>query len=801
MFIFVISVISLFVPFLFLTTLAINVILRNPKHSLHRLTMMVMFTLGLIFLSDFLMHTLEFQYGQLTFTFLGYNLSFLAMTLLIYFFANLSHLRIPRYMVHLMACIPLIGIPLLNVYPYLFNITITQSKYWRVEDRSLSFDLMFIVIALYSLTTLITFVALTYRKMNGSLMYQREKRMMRTIMRGSILAALWLVITFVITSIYKETPYFPIASLPAYSGVILAVTLHIAMHKYNFLAAAERRYKLLFTLSSSGIALMNRNGIAVEANPAFRLLAAVDESEGEIDIFAMLQHEDKHNYRERLKKAFENRTILQNSQVQIRNLTGMTYIVEVNNDFLEIDGELYCYLLVRDITAQQLNEAQLIELAYNDPLTGLSNRFQFNRKLWMAVDKANEDGTKVVVMQIDLDHFKWINDTMGHSAGDILLRHVAQLLQDYVPPHAVVARMGGDEFSIMIELAPGEGEQLAIDIANQIIHAFEQQVVIVGKYYRVSCSIGISISPDDGEDSETLLRHADTAMYVAKRSGRNQYHIFTKQLKRLAEKHLLLQQGLENALSLGEFSLVYQPQVDSRTQQVFGVEALLRWSSPDLGIVSPVDFIPIAEQNGTIRQIGEWVMREAAYQAAAWIQAGHTDLQISVNVSASQLSDPNFANKVEAILKETGLPAHLLCLEFTESEAIREEEQILKVCKSIVDMGVVLAVDDFGTGYSSLRTITRFPFQFIKIDRSLIYDIGTNPRNVAVVRSVIELAQQLNMNVIAEGAEMAEQVEMLSQLGCFQIQGYYYGKPMRAKDIERKLYRDLEENTRIDQAL
>lgn len=801
MFIFLISLVSLFLPFLFLTTLAINVILRNPKHSLHRLTMLVMFILGLIFLSDFLMHTLEFEYGQLVFSFLGYNLSFLAMTLLIYFFANLSGLMIPKYIVHLLACVPLIGIPLLNGYPYLFNIVITQSKYWRVEERSLSFDLMFIIIALYSLTTLITFVVLSYRKMNGSLLYQREKRMMATIIRGSILAAIWLVASFIYTSFCGEIRFFPIASLPAYAGMILAITLHVAMHKYNFLAAAERRYKLLFTLSSSGIALMNRDGIAVEANPAFRLLAAASESQGEIDIFTMLKHEDQHNYRDYLKKAFEDRTILQNFQVQIRNLTGMTYIVEVNNDFLEIDGELYCYLLVRDITAQQLNEAQLIELAYNDPLTGLANRFQFNRKLWMAVDQISQQGNKVVVMQIDLDHFKWINDTMGHSAGDILLRHVAQLLQEYVPSHAIVARMGGDEFSIMIELAPDEGEEIAIDIANQILHAFEQQVVIVGKYYRVSCSIGICISPDDGEDSETLLRHADTAMYVAKRSGRNQYHLFTKQLKRLAEKHLLLQQGLENALHRGEFSLVYQPQVNSHTQQVFGVEALLRWSSPDLGIVSPVDFIPIAEQNGAIRQIGEWVMKEAAQQAASWIKAGHTDLQMSVNVSASQLSDPNFAKKVESILKETGLPAHLLCLEFTESEAIREEDQILKVCKSLVDMGIALAVDDFGTGYSSMRTITRFPFQFIKIDRSLIYDIGTNPRNVAVVRSVIELAQQLNMNVIAEGAEVAEQVEMLSQLGCFQIQGYYYGKPMKAKDIERKLYRDLEENTRIDQAL
>lgn len=801
MFIFLISLVSLFLPFLFLTTLAINVILRNPKHSLHRLTMLVMFILGLIFLSDFLMHTLEFEYGQLVFSFLGYNLSFLAMTLLIYFFANLSGLMIPKYIVHLLACVPLIGIPLLNGYPYLFNIAITQSKYWRVEERSLSFDLMFIIIALYSLTTLITFVVLSYRKMNGSLLYQREKRMMATIIRGSILAAIWLVASFIYTSFCGEIRFFPIASLPAYAGMILAITLHVAMHKYNFLAAAERRYKLLFTLSSSGIALMNRDGIAVEANPAFRLLAAASESQGEIDIFTMLKHEDQHNYRDCLKKAFEDRIILQNFQVQIRNLTGMTYIVEVNNDFLEIDGELYCYLLVRDITAQQLNEAQLIELAYNDPLTGLANRFQFNRKLWMAVDQISQQGNKVVVMQIDLDHFKWINDTMGHSAGDILLRHVAQLLQEYVPPHAIVARMGGDEFSIMIELAPDEGEEIAIDIANQILHAFEQQVVIVGKYYRVSCSIGICISPDDGEDSETLLRHADTAMYVAKRSGRNQYHLFTKQLKRLAEKHLLLQQGLENALHRGEFSLVYQPQVNSHTQQVFGVEALLRWSSPDLGIVSPVDFIPIAEQNGAIRQIGEWVMKEAAQQAASWIAAGHTDLQMSVNVSASQLSDPNFAKKVESILKETGLPAHLLCLEFTESEAIREEDQILKVCKSLVDMGIALAVDDFGTGYSSMRTITRFPFQFIKIDRSLIYDIGTNPRNVAVVRSVIELAQQLNMNVIAEGAEVAEQVEMLSQLGCFQIQGYYYGKPMKAKDIERKLYRDLEENTRIDQAL
>lgn len=775
--------------------------LRNPRHTLHRLTMLVISTLGLIFLSDFLMQTLELQYGQFIFSVLGYNLSFLAMTLLIYFFANMCRINISKYIIHVLACVPIMAILLLQSYPSVFKIVIIQSKYWRLEERVFTFDLMFMAVSIYSLSLLITFVVLAYRKMKGSKLYQREKRMMRTMMRGSICAAIWLIVSFIFTSFYKEVHYFPIASTPAYAGIILAVTLHVSMHKYNFLAAAERRYKLLFTLSSSGIALMNQQGIAVEANPAFRLLAAVSESEGEIDVLAMIQNDGQHSYRENLKKSFESRKMLQNFQVQIKNRTGMTYIVEVNNDFLEIDGELYCYLLVRDITAQQLNEAQLIELAYNDPLTGLSNRFQFNRKLWMAVDKMYQQGSKVAVMQIDLDHFKWINDTMGHSAGDILLRHVAELLLEHVPPHAIVARMGGDEFSIMIELEPEENEQTVIHIANNILQAFEQQIVIVGKYYRVSCSIGICIAPHDGEDSETLLRHADTAMYVAKRSGRNQYHMFTKQLKRLAEKHLLLQQGLENALNRGEFSLVYQPQVNSRDQHVFGVEALLRWSSPDLGIVSPLDFIPIAEQNGAIRQIGEWVMREAAKQATIWMKAGHKDLQISVNVSASQLSDPNFATKVAHILEETGLPAHLLCLEFTESEAIREEEQILKVCKSIVDMGIVLAVDDFGTGYSSMRTITRFPFQFIKIDRSLIYDIGTNPRNVAVVRSVIELAQQLNMNVIAEGAEMKEQVDVLSQLGCFQIQGYYYGKPMKAVEIERKLYQDFEENTRIDQAL
>ncbi|MFD1887950.1 putative bifunctional diguanylate cyclase/phosphodiesterase [Paenibacillus wenxiniae] len=785
MYIFLNAILLSFIPFVLLGFLAVEILLRQPEHRLHQLTMLLISGLSLIFLSDFLTQVLDYDLVRMFNPDATYIFSFIAMSLLIYFFAMLSRISFPALLLHISAAPPWIAIVLMIVKPSTFAITLKQGEYWRAEVHNPNFDTLFLIVAGYSLSYLLLVMLFGYSKLKRQRKYQSEQRMMLTIMRGSSLASMWLVVSFVISGLNEESSIVPLDSLPTYAGLILACTLRIAMKKHQFLAVSEQRYKLLFTLSSSGIALVNSEGITVETNPAFNQLAGITNQK-EMNLIEIIPPENHARYNDIMRQAFMDGKMQQNLQVQVVNLQGIPYTVEVSSDFLEIEGVLHCYLLVRDITQQQENEARLLELAYTDSLTGLANRYQFNLRLQEALERSLKYRTRVVVMQMDLDHFKWINDTMGHSAGDLLLIDVARLIRLQAPPNSVVARMGGDEFALLAELGPGQGDTVAAHIANQILHGFEKQIVLRDKHYHVSCSIGMCTAPEDGQDPETLLRNADTAMYAAKRMGRNQYQLFNETLKSAAEQYLLMQQGLETALAREEFSLVYQPQIDSRSGAVIGAEALLRWNSAELGFVSPQDFIPIAEQNGMIRQIGEWVMLEAVRQAAAWInQGGYDKMQISVNVSASQLSDPAFSYKVASVLRSTGLPPRLLCLEFTESVAIRDEEHIIAMCDELVSMGVTLAVDDFGSGFSSMRTVTAFPFQFIKIDRSLIYDIDRNPRNEAVVRSVLELADRLNMYVLAEGVEKLEHVNMLQQLGCYYIQGYYYARPMALEVFEQ----------------
>ncbi|WP_411342496.1 putative bifunctional diguanylate cyclase/phosphodiesterase [Paenibacillus sp. WLX1005] len=786
MYVFLMSLILSFIPFILLGFLAIEILLRHPNHPLHRLTMVLIVLLALIFLSDFLTQSLDFPIASQINPITAYVLSFTELTLLIYFFTILSRIKISGILLHMVAVVPLSGIVLMFLEPDVFHVSLIQGDYWRVELHSVSFDTMFMVIACYSLAYLLMTIIFGYRKLKLNRAYLREQQMMLTMVRGGIVASIWLIVAFLLGNVLPENPIVPLNNLPSYAGLILACTLRVAMNKYEFLAAAEQRYKLIFSLSSGGIALVNAAGIAVESNPAFRELAGEDDEQRDIDIFELFSEDSKVRYMYLFEQGFLQKSLPQNMQIQIINRKGVQYTVEVNSDFLEMEGEVHCYLLIRDITQQQKDEARLLELAYTDSLTGLANRYQFNLRLEEALERSRIYNHRVVVMQMDLDHFKWINDTMGHSAGDLLLINVARLIRQHAPENSLVARMGGDEFSLLVELPTDEDADAPAEMASHILRGFAKQIALREKYYHVSCSIGVCTAPLDGGDPETLLRNADTAMYAAKQMGRNQYQLFNETLKSTAEQYLMMQQGLETALENEEFSLVYQPQVDSETGNMIGAEALLRWHSAELGFVSPQDFIPIAEQSGMIRLIGEWVMQEAAEQAVRWMNEGYfTDMQMSVNVSASQLTDPYFAHKVETVLKQTGLPPQMLCLEFTESAAIREDEQIMALCNEIVKMGVTLAVDDFGTGYSSMRTVTSFPFHFIKIDRSLVYDIDRNPRNEAVVRSVLELAEQLGMKVLAEGVETQQHVHQLLQLGCHYIQGYYYSRPMKTADFKK----------------
>jgi diguanylate cyclase (GGDEF)-like protein len=419
--------------------------------------------------------------------------------------------------------------------------------------------------------------------------------------------------------------------------------------------------------------------------------------------------------------------------------------------------------------------------AFHDPLTGLGNRRKFYAQLTEELQRLETSNGSLGVLLIDLDQFKWINDTLGHFAGDELLRMAADRLLDTVPENNYVARLGGDEFAVFLPDIRSERE--AEELAMKVIHQLRKPCLILNRQYLFTASVGISIAPRDGADAEELLRNADIAMYSAKKEGRDRYQMFLPAQKAGSERALALVNGLWTAMEREELTLHYQPQIDLETGRIIGAEALLRWNSAELGPVAPDVFIPVAEENGLIVTIGEWVLRSSIEQGKQWMETDFPDIVISVNVSPKQLKERQFAGKLAQMLLEQDFPAGNLCLEITESSAIEDMDKSFQVCREIVALGVNLALDDFGIGYSSLGMLNRFPFRTVKIDKSLIRDIESNPHDAEVVQMIVKLSGLSGIQVLVEGVETERQFELLRRFGCRFAQGYWIGHPMNNSDF------------------
>jgi len=435
-----------------------------------------------------------------------------------------------------------------------------------------------------------------------------------------------------------------------------------------------------------------------------------------------------------------------------------------------------------DITEKKKVEDQIRHMAHHDPLTELPNRVLLHDRIGQAIAQARRDGSIAAILFIDLDRFKNVNDSLGHQVGDGLLRTVAERLVACVRGTDTVARMGGDEFVVVLtDLKRAEDAGL---IAQKILGALPRPINIEGHELRVTPSVGICLYPHDGEDVETLMRNADAAMYHAKQTGRNNFQFFTRQMNVAVNRRLLLEKDLRLALEREEFTLYYQPQLDLKTGGIVGFEALIRWPHPLRGMIASSDFIPVAEETGLITPIGEWVLRRACMQARGWQALGYPQLQISVNCSARQFRLEGLVDTVERTLRESGLPASSLELELTESIIVEHTEHVMARFKALDEMGVKLSIDDFGTGYSSLGYLKRFPIHELKIDRSFVRDVGTDPDDAAIVSAIIVMAHGLGLQVIAEGVETAEQLAFLKKAGCDRAQGYYFSRPLPAEEIE-----------------
>ncbi len=442
---------------------------------------------------------------------------------------------------------------------------------------------------------------------------------------------------------------------------------------------------------------------------------------------------------------------------------------------------LYSMAAIVDITERKKAEQEVQHLAHYDPLTGQPNRLLLQERLQHALIRAQRDDNRVGVLFVDLDHFKWVNDTLGHSTGDELLKKVAQKMQDCVRHGDTVARLGGDEFVIILYGFSSDDE--LTHFAQRFLETLARPVSLDGIEVLNSASIGIAVYPLDGRDVETLLRNADAAMYSAKEHGRNNYQFYSSELNQRMLARLGMETRLRRALRNREIYLEYQPQLDLRTRRISGFEALVRWRDPDLGVIQPVDFIRVAEECGLIYPLGEWVLLTACLQAKAWQDQGFRGMRMAVNVSSTQFRRHDFIDMVEEKLRISGLAPEDLEIELTESLVMENLQQGLERLTDLKVRRIKLAIDDFGTGYSSLQYLKHFPFDRIKIAQEFIQNIPDKAEDVAIVEAVLAIAGNLNLEVLAEGVETHRQFDYLYASRCTEIQGYYFARPQTADQM------------------
>jgi diguanylate cyclase (GGDEF)-like protein/PAS domain S-box-containing protein len=564
------------------------------------------------------------------------------------------------------------------------------------------------------------------------------------------------------------------------------------------LQESEDRYRSVVTCLTEGIVVQERDGTIVACNPsAERVLGLTVGSAIGMRRGSYFRRIVDENGVEIPNAELPSQIVLHTGApildliVGIEMHDGSTVWITENVLPIRRSGETEpsaVLISFTDISAARAAQQQLKFMATHDALTGLPNRSFFAERLGEALRQAEERGKadeRIAVLFLDLDHFKHVNDSIGHEAGDRLLRIVAERLSACVCEGDTLARLGGDEFVILTRPFT-DGESIGV-LCERVQQALTEPFHLDANEYFLGVSIGAAIYPDDGADGATLLRCADAAMYLAKESGRNNYRFFTSQLNARAQRRYLLEKNLRRALAHDEFELHYQPKVDLHTKKIVGAEALLRWNTPDVGMVPPSEFIPIAEETGLIIPIGSWVLEQACMQAAAWRKRLAPTMHIAVNLSARQFQDERLTAVVTDVLARSALAPEALDLEITESLLMGDSERLMPIFDTLTGMGVRFSIDDFGTGYSSLSYLQRFPIANLKVDRSFIRGLPDNRDAVALAQAIIAMARALGMRVVAEGVETEEQMNFLEEAGCHELQGFYFSRPVPADEFERLL--------------
>jgi diguanylate cyclase (GGDEF)-like protein len=467
---------------------------------------------------------------------------------------------------------------------------------------------------------------------------------------------------------------------------------------------------------------------------------------------------------------------------------GTSWLESTGKAYHTATGEVRAVLISRNISDRMRIDERIMHQAFYDPLTGLPNRMLFNDRMTMAIAHAKRNQQNLAVFYLDLDRFKIINDTLGHDLGDQLLRKVAERLTSCVRAEDTIARMGGDEFTLLLTSIDAKGSSV---VAQKILAAISQPFNLEGYELYISVSIGIAIYPRDGLKPKTLLKNADVAMYQAKTAGKNRYEFYEPLMNDKALARMLRENSLRRALNEHELVLHYQPKVNVATKSIVGMEALVRWQHPELGLLYPDQFIPLAEYTGLIVPIGEWILRTACAQCKKWQDEGLTPLRVAVNLSYHQFQMQNLVECVSRVLRETGLEPRWLELEISEGLAMRNVEGVFSILMQLKEMGVTITTDDFGL-YFSFAGLKYFPVHNLKINRTFVKDIGTNRNNEAIAATVLFLGESMDLGVIAEGVENQDQLDFLMQHNCSMMQGYIFGRPMETEDFKKLLLGEYE---------
>ncbi|MDZ5470280.1 EAL domain-containing protein [Bacillus sp. 31A1R] len=553
----------------------------------------------------------------------------------------------------------------------------------------------------------------------------------------------------------------------------------------DHLTISEQYYRSLFDNNADFVYSTDLKGNFTSVNPAFVETFGFNEKEiiGN-SALKYIKNEDIARVRMHFYRALKGKEQYYN--IEIPTKSGEVYLFQIRNIPITIQGETVgIYGIGRNITEQKKIEEKIIQLAYFDQETGLPNRMKFTEKLEEFLQRAKKKKRMLAVMIIDMDRFKIINDSLGHYAGDVILKEVSERIQKVLPSGSFFGRFSGDKFTLV--LSKNVNMEEVMKVANSILFEVAKPVYYKNQEFVVTASIGVSLFPNDGLDENTLMKNADIAMNRSKNPGGNRITFFSNEMNEQAMARLELESYLRKALQKNEFYLCYQPLVDLATGKTYGSEALIRWNHPKLGLVSPMEFIPLAEETGLIEEIGSWVLRTACMQNKKWQLMGMHDLSISVNVSANQFSQPGFLREVVKALDDSGLEPEYLTLELTESIMLRNIDYSISVMKALQELGVKVSIDDFGTGYSSLSYLKNLPINTLKIDRSFINNLRLNTSDIAIVKAIITMGHGLAVKVVAEGVETKEQIELLKELKCHYAQGYYIHKPLSSDDFEKGL--------------